>query len=40
LGKFINDENGQDKIKKWFIEKFNQIVDFRNKTKSEIDWKI
>lgn len=40
LGQFINDENSQDKIKEWFIEKFNQVVKFRDKTKTEIDWKI
>ena len=40
IGRFINDENSQDKIKEWFIDKFDQVIDFRNKTKKEIDWTI
>jgi len=39
LGEFINDENSEEKIKKWFIESFNKIDDIMKETKNLISWK-
>ncbi len=39
LGDFLNDEDSESKIKDWFLESFNKLQEFMNKTKGVIDWK-
>lgn len=39
LGIFLNDEDSENKIKDWFLQGFNLVQDFKNNTKSRIDWK-
>jgi hypothetical protein len=39
LGDFLNDEDSECKIKDWFLESFDLLQEFMNKTKTVIDWK-
>lgn len=38
LGVYLNNENSEDEIKKWFIQSFKKMLEAIEKTKNEIRW--
>lgn len=38
LGEYLNEDNSETQIKKWFLESFDAIKSFIESTKKEIDW--